>query len=424
MRKIGFFMSAVTAAVLASTASAGDYEVTAIVGGVVPEGNLELSKQGTIGAAVQFNAIFESIKPELEVLVSPDVDQNKPAVDTTITRIMLNGVHEYGLLGTAIPYMKAGLGYENMTILQFDNTDSVMADAGLGFKFPIAEDVALKLEALYMLKYNDDRWDNNLAGLAGISIAFGSSEPKAAPEAEPAPAAATAPADSDSDGVADDADKCPGTAAGVTVDASGCPLDSDKDGVADASDKCPNTPAGVTVDAMGCQLDGDKDGVVDAADKCPNTPKGASVDELGCAVDSDGDGVSDLKDNCPNTPEGFKVDMVGCAVVKTLEIRYETASAFIGKDSESKVVEFADSLKESPAYKVKILGYTDCRGSEKYNQGLSEARANSVRTLLIANGIAEDRIIVEGKGESQPIADNGTAEGRAANRRSEVWLLK
>ncbi|WP_345972308.1 OmpA family protein [Sulfurimonas diazotrophicus] len=424
MRKLGFFMSTVTAAVLASTATAGDYEVTAIVGGVIPEGNLEMNKQGTIGAAVQFNAIFESIKPELELLYSPDVVYKKAGGETTITRVMLNGVHEYGPLGTAIPYMKAGLGYENMTKLKYDNEDSVMADAGLGFKFPIAEEVALKLEALYMLKYNDDRWDNNLAVLAGVNVAFGASEPAAEPAPEPAPAVADAPADSDNDGVADDADKCPGTAAGVSVDANGCALDSDSDGVVDGTDKCPDTPAGATVDAMGCQLDGDHDGVVDASDKCPDTPKGASVDELGCAVDSDGDGVSDLKDNCPNTPEGFKVDMVGCPVVKTLKIRYETASAVIAKESEGKVVEFAEFLKESPAYNVKILGHTDSRGSDKYNQGLSEARANSVRTLLIANGISEDRIIAEGKGESQPIADNGTKEGRAANRRIEVWLLK
>ncbi|WP_345985055.1 OmpA family protein [Sulfurimonas sp. HSL-1656] len=424
MRKIGLITSAVTAAVLATSAAAADYEVTPLFGVVWPEGNLNLKQEGTVGAEFQFNGIFDSIKPELAVLYSPDADYKPGPDETTITRVMLNAVHEYAPLGSAIPFMKIGLGYENMTEDMYDNEDSVMADAGLGFKFPLTEMLALKAEALYMLKYNDDRWDNNLAALVGFTISFGASEPAAEPAPEPAPAVAAAPSDSDNDGVADDADKCPGTAAGVTVDASGCPLDSDKDGVADASDKCPDTPAGATVDAMGCQLDGDKDGVVDASDKCPNTPKGASVDELGCAVDSDGDGVSDLKDNCPNTPEGFKVDMVGCPVVKTLKIRYETASAVIEKDSEGKVVEFADFLKESPSYNVKILGHTDSRGSDKYNQGLSEARANSVRTLLIANGIAEDRIIVEGKGESQPIADNGTAEGRAANRRIEVWLLK
>ena len=55
--------------------------------------------------------------------------------------------------------------------------------------------------------------------------------------------------DSDGDGVGDAMDKCPGTPAGVKVDAVGCPLDSDKDGVPDYLDKCPGTPAGVKVDA-------------------------------------------------------------------------------------------------------------------------------------------------------------------------------
>ena len=69
-----------------------------------------------------------------------------------------------------------------------------------------------------------------------------------------------APVDSDGDGVTDDMDKCPGTAAGVKVDASGCPLDSDGDGVVDSKDKCPDTPKGAAVDANGCPLDSDGDG--------------------------------------------------------------------------------------------------------------------------------------------------------------------
>src|SRR5206468_3052550 len=87
--------------------------------------------------------------------------------------------------------------------------------------------------------------------------------------------------DADHDGVLAGTAQCPGTPAGVTVDAKGCPVDSDADGVPDGIDKCPNTPAGVTVDATGCPLDSDKDGVADGIDKCPDTPVGAMVDANG-----------------------------------------------------------------------------------------------------------------------------------------------
>ncbi len=130
------------------------------------------------------------------------------------------------------------------------------------------------------------------------------------------------PQDSDGDGVLDDADLCPGTPAGTTVDVNGCPvilLDSDGDGVLDNVDICPNTPAGEAVDADGCsasQLDSDGDGVFDNLDLCPGTPAGTTVDVNGCPVillDSDDDGVLDNVDICPNTPTGEVVDANGCS---------------------------------------------------------------------------------------------------------------
>ncbi len=68
-------------------------------------------------------------------------------------------------------------------------------------------------------------------------------------------------------------------------------------------------------------------------------------------------------------------------------------------------------------------GHTDSRGSDEYNQGLSERRANSVAQYLLAKGVVEARIDSVGFGESNPIADNGSAEGRSLNRRVELSLL-
>lgn len=69
---------------------------------------------------------------------------------------------------------------------------------------------------------------------------------------------------------------------------------------------------------------------------------------------------------------------------------------------------------------IEVAGHTDNRGSDKYNMKLSQRRAEAVRTYLISKGIAADRLTAKGYGESQPVADNATDEGRFKNRRVEL----
>ena len=68
-------------------------------------------------------------------------------------------------------------------------------------------------------------------------------------------------------------------------------------------------------------------------------------------------------------------------------------------------------------------GHTDSIGTDAYNQALSLRRANAVKAYLVSKGIAADRIVVEGKGEKQPVASNATKEGRAKNRRVEIEVV-
>jgi len=72
--------------------------------------------------------------------------------------------------------------------------------------------------------------------------------------------------------------------------------------------------------------------------------------------------------------------------------------------------------------RVRIEGHTDSTGPEAYNQGLSERRANSVRSYLVSHGVEASRLTTVGYGESRPIADNATREGRALNRRVELQV--
>lgn len=80
----------------------------------------------------------------------------------------------------------------------------------------------------------------------------------------------------------------------------------------------------------------------------------------------------------------------------------------------------AATLKEWGEIKVEVAGHTDSACTDKYNLGLSQRRAEAVRDYLIRQGVAADRLTAKGYGESMPVADNKTAEGRYRNRRVEL----
>ena len=251
-------------------------------------------------------------------------------------------------------------------------------------------------------------------------------KPVAAPKPAPAPApVVVAPVDSDGDGVPDSIDQCPGTPAGVKVDAKGCPIDSDGDGVPDYLDKCPNTPAGAKVDANGCELDSDGDGVVDRLDKCPNTPAGAKVDANGCELDSDGDGVVDRLDKCPGTPAGTKVDTNGCPVITVINLKgvnFDNDQASLRPDAIAILDQAVSTLKENDKVKVEVAGHTDNRSTAAHNLDLSQRRARAVMDYFVARGVDAGRLSAKGYGQAQPIADNETDAGRAQNRRVELRI--
>ncbi|MFN3415532.1 MAG: OmpA family protein [Caldimonas sp.] len=82
----------------------------------------------------------------------------------------------------------------------------------------------------------------------------------------------------------------------------------------------------------------------------------------------------------------------------------------------------AAALLEAPDARVLILGHTDNRGSEALNNRLSKERAESTRDYLVARGIAVERLRAEGRGKTEPLADNATPQGRALNRRVELLI--
>ena len=86
--------------------------------------------------------------------------------------------------------------------------------------------------------------------------------------------------------------------------------------------------------------------------------------------------------------------------------------------------QFAQGMNQQPGLEITIVGHADSTGSDKVNDPLSLARANSVRDYLVQRGVAYNTIRTEGRGSRQPIASNATAEGRAQNRRVEIFLAE
>lgn len=105
------------------------------------------------------------------------------------------------------------------------------------------------------------------------------------------------------------------------------------------------------------------------------------------------------------------------------KITFEPGSATISADSLSTMDRIAEVLQECPQFQMEIAGYTDSQGREEMNQALSETRASSVLTELMNRRVLVSGYLSKGYGEEDPIADNGTEEGREANRRIEFRML-
>lgn len=118
-----------------------------------------------------------------------------------------------------------------------------------------------------------------------------------------------------------------------------------------------------------------------------------------------------------------KVEPKKESVIVTLRINFATDSAEITSEWIPLVQEFSDFLQENPQVKVEIIGHTDNVGREDENLDLSVRRALSVKKSLQEDGIASERLSFSGMGESAPVADNNTSEGRRLNRRIEVKLM-
>ncbi len=336
------------------------------------------------------------------------------------------------------PFLTAGIG-----VGYFPKKIAAYAPLGVGLQFRFKQGAYLFTQAQWRLKITSGISNDYLH----YSVGFAQNNPFArkktvAESPVEIPVEPVLPPDGDGDGFADANDKCPD----VKGTLNGCP-DTDADGVADKDDACPTEKGTVN----GCP-DSDNDGVADKEDACPTekgTVKGcpdadsdgvADKDDQckdvaglqrynGCPIpDSDKDGVNDEDDKCPN--EAGTNANNGCPEIKqdvkqkiefaAKNIFFQFASDVILKKSYKSLNAVVNVLQQNPSLKLNIAAHADNLGTPERNMMWSERRAKAVADYFISKGIAVNRITFKGFGDTQPVATNKTAKGRAANRRVEM----
>jgi len=340
------------------------------------------------------------------------------------------------------PFIVAGAGYwQVINDRSGDDTDPAF-HFGAGAKFALSRHFGLRVDLrdnITNRRVNGDT-PHHVEALAGAQFELGSAD---------------SPLDSDGDSILDDQDSCPSQAG---LPPTGCPIrDRDGDGVNDGEDRCIDQPG---LPPTGCPVldadgdgindaqdqcvavagpapsgcpDGDRDGVLDRDDRCPEL---VGVAPDGCPEDPDGDGVLGKADQCPDQPEtknGFE-DADGCPdelpeAVQSFNgviagIEFETGKSSIRSGSQRQLDAAVKVLKQYPSLRVEIVGHSDDRGERRYNVGLSEKRAEAVRTYLLDQGIDATRIEAKGAGPDEPLVPNDTFEGRQKNRRIEFHILE
>ncbi len=296
------------------------------------------------------------------------------------------------------PFVR-GMAGASMPLRSSLKGSAVFAELGAGFDQPLSgSPFKLRVDVIYRQNRELGSFTTGLPladyrVTAGLMMPFGKAP--APPPPPPPPAAPVPPGDEDGDGVADNFDRCPGTAPGVVVNPAGCPADTDMDGVPDIIDQCPDTPLDVRVDHRGCEPDTDQDGVINRLDRCPGTRIGVKVDEHGCPI---------------------------VEVIRLKGVHFHFDSALLTDAAKLVLNGTAETLKKNDHILVEVAGHTDGKGSDNYNLLLSHRRALAVRNYLVVRGVPPAMLEARGYGETMPLSSNDTEKGRALNRRVELRI--
>lgn len=148
----------------------------------------------------------------------------------------------------------------------------------------------------------------------------------------------------------------------------------------------------------------------------------AGIESASAFTDSDNDGIADSIDKCESSPKNSMVDSQGCDLIKSAEalLRFPLNKAGMPAKATNYLDQIAENAKQDSEMKIIVEGHADETGSDEFNQFISLERAKTVGNYLIARGVSKDAIELKAMSDTQPIAENGSDEGRALNRRVEL----
>lgn len=428
MKKFTLFLFALVLSLGSAIAQNSDNKWAIGVGPGV-DYNIEIDNTGILADFY----ISRYLSPRFDLMLDNRMSFNDPGIDVFVSLLNLR-LKLYNDDMAIQPYLFGGPGY------MWDNeANDFTFDYGAGLKFPVGEKTSLFVSASYVNSIEgwhagelEKGWtDEHFMFTSVLEFAMGKAK------------------DEDGDGVSDRKDECPGTPPGVQVDEKGCPIDTDGDGVPDYKDDCPNEPGTAALNGCpdrdgdgvadkddecpdtpglakfnGCP-DTDEDGVPDPKDKCPDTPKGCPVDADGCPLDSDGDGVIDCQDDCPS--EVGPASNNGCpdwSEISIPTIYFDFDKSTLRPEAQAELDKLADQLNAAKEYDIVIGGHTDNIGTEQYNMGLSERRAQAVVKYLLRKGVNNAYVGSNNYGETKPAVPNTTLENKRKNRRAEFEVAK
>ncbi|WP_348674658.1 OmpA family protein [uncultured Abyssibacter sp.] len=349
-----------------------------------------------IGVGYRFSEIFAL---ELDGTFS-ELDRDNGET-TDMAGLTLRGVaYLAGLLPNA--FVSFGIGEmstdeQGMTGSEYEG---MHIEAGLGYVLPLSigrYDFGIRADARFRHnngQENDGSIEYDKSGMADSIYRVGLQLPiglrPLPPEPEPEPLQVIEPVAICSDGIDNDGDGVqdyPGD--------KGCesPDDNDESGPPQCDDG----------------IDNDADGLIDYPE------------DTGCEAATDNDEVNE----CHTPKPGERLSLNGCGpgdVIVLRGVNFEFDKSVLTPNARTILDAVAAELNAYPDVTVELAGHTDSKGAESYNQTLSEARAQAVLRYLVDRGVSPDRMTATGYGESQPVADNGTEEGRDLNRRTELTV--
>lgn len=210
------------------------------------------------------------------------------------------------------------------------------------------------------------------------------------------------------------------SAAGTVLDKTEQAAKGAKDGVAGAMDATGDAlkeGAGAVADGAGSLADGAKDMAGKAGEMAENA--------LDATTQAARDALASIKFAAGSAGEKMNNFFKGNEATATFTFKnltFDTGSADLQEGSLEYLNQLVAIMNAYPKSKITVVGHTDNTGNAAKNEALSLARANSVKNYMERQGIGSERIMAEGKGGAMPVADNGTADGRAQNRRIEVQV--